>query len=239
MRYPLILAALALLPVAALAQEGGRAPAVDEALTPEAVLEGTPETAAPDGFTIDISATFASQYVSNGIEYSDGPVVQPYVEFGYLGFYLGVWASTASEELLGSDTEVDYYIGYRNEVGAFYYDVSYAYYTYPGASEFNSGEYVFAGGVGLTEQVFGILGLSYAPDSEVLTSEIGVDYFTPLEGLALSANYGNVSNDGYNFWSAGGTYAFNENLAAEISWQDTTITDGLFVVALTVDFNLR
>lgn len=239
MRHHMILAALALLPVSALAQEGGRAPSVDEALRPEAVLEGTPEAAAPDGFTIDISATFASQYVSDGIEYSDGPVIQPYIEFGYLGFYLGVWASTASEELLGSDTEVDYYLGYRNEVGAFYYDLSYAYYTYPGASEFNSDEYVFAGGVGVTEQIFGNLGLSYAPDSETLTSEVGVEYFPPVEGLALSANYGNVSNDGYNYWTAGGTYAFNENLLADISWQDTTETEGLFVVAVTVDFNLR
>jgi uncharacterized protein (TIGR02001 family) len=239
MRHHLILAALAMLPVQALAQEGGRAPSIDQVPDSEAMLEGTPEAAAPDGFSIDISATFASQYVSDGIEYSDGPVIQPYIEFGYLGFYLGIWASTADEELLGSDTEVDYYIGYRGEAGAFYYDVSYAYYSYPGASEFNSDEWVFVGGVGLADQFFPNIGLSYAPETEVLTAEAGIDYFTPIEGLSLSANYGNVSNGGYNFWSAGGSYAFNENLAGTISWQNTNITKGLFVVELTTSFNLR
>ena len=84
------------------------------------------ETATTDGgFTVTGSLTFGSAYASDGIEYSDGPVIQPYVELGFGGFYAGLFATNAEEALLGADSEVDLYLGYRGEVGAFYYDIGY------------------------------------------------------------------------------------------------------------------
>ncbi|MGL4319985.1 MAG: TorF family putative porin, partial [Paracoccaceae bacterium] len=115
------------------------------------VLAHAETTETDSGVTLTGSLTFGSAYVSDGIEYSDGPVIQPYVELGYGGFYAGVWASNAEETLLGDDTEIDFYIGYRGEAGVFYYDVGYGYYTYPNASEFNAGEVLISGGAGLSE----------------------------------------------------------------------------------------
>jgi uncharacterized protein (TIGR02001 family) len=196
---------------------------------------------APDGFVVSGSLTLASSYVSDGIEYSDGPVIQPYIELGYSGFYVGVWATNAEEDLLGADSEVDYYIGYRGEVGAFYYDVGYGYYTYPGASEFNSGEYLVSAGVGVSETLFLTAGFDYSSEFEYLDSSLTVDYYSPLEGLALTATYGRISNGGWGYWDVGGSYAFNETFVAELTWNDTTIEelDGVVLLALTANFNLR
>jgi hypothetical protein len=64
------------------------------------------------------SPAFATEYVSDGIEHSDRHVAQPYVQLGFGDFYAGVWATNAEETLLGADSEVDFYIGYRGETEA-------------------------------------------------------------------------------------------------------------------------
>lgn len=230
MRLIAVTAATLALATSASAQTG-EGPSTVELAEARAVAEPAAET----GVTITGSLTFASRYVSDGIEYSDGGVIQPYVELGYAGFYLGVWATNASEELLGSDTEVDYYIGYRGEAGAFYYDVGYGYYTYPGASEFNSGEVLVNAGVGVNESLYLTAGFAYSTEFETVDASILVDYYTPLEGLSLAASYGN--NESWSYWTAGASYAFNEMISAEVVWNDTDITDGLVVVGLTFAFN--
>jgi uncharacterized protein (TIGR02001 family) len=193
------------------------------------------EPVAAPALTITSTLTFASRYVSDGIEYSDGAVVQPYVELGYGGFYAGVWATNASEDLLGADSEVDIYLGYRGEAGAFYYDVGYGYYTYPGASEFNSGEILVNAGVGVSESLYLTAGFAYSTEFETLDASVLVDYYTPLEGLSLAATYGD--NESWRYWSAGASYAFNETVSAELAWNDTDVSDGLVVFGLTFAFS--
>jgi uncharacterized protein (TIGR02001 family) len=196
------------------------------------------------GVTVTGSLTFATAYVSDGIEYSDGPVIQPYLELGYGGFYAGIWASNAEEDLLGADSEIDFYIGYRGEAGAFYYDVGYGYYTYPGASEFNSGEVLVSGGAGLSETLFVTGYLGYADETSILDLSVRVDYYTPVEGLALAATFGDRDGSdadfipAWQYWSIGGSYALTDTVSADLTWHETDLvdTDGLFVGGLTISF---
>ncbi len=188
------------------------------------------------GVTVSTTLTFATRYVSDGIEYSDGAVVQPYVELGFGGFYAGIWATNAAEELLGADSEVDYYIGYRGEAGAFYYDVGYGYYTYPGASGLNSGEVLASGGFGVNESLYLTAYFAYSDEFETLDSTLQVDYYTPVEGLAVAATYGD--NESWRYWSVGGSYALGKTVSADVTWHDTDLDDtGLLVAGVTFTFN--
>lgn len=192
--------------------------------------------AAENAVTFTGSVTVATAYVSDGFEYSDGPVIQPYVELGFGGFYAGIWASNAEEDLLGADSEVDFYIGYRGEAGAFYYGIGYGYYTYPDASEFNSGEVLLNAGVGLSETLYVTGYLAYANEAETLDRSLRVDYYGPLDGLALVAIAGD--NESWRYWSVGGNYALTDTVKADLTWHDTDIedSDGLLVAALKISF---
>jgi uncharacterized protein (TIGR02001 family) len=197
------------------------------------------ETAAPataPAVTVSGSVALASRYVSDGVEYSTSGVIQPYVELGYAGFYAGVWATNAEKDLLGADSEIDYYLGYRGEAGTFYYDVGYGYYTYPGASELNSGEVLVSGGVGLNETVYLTAAFAYSDEFETLDSSLQVDYYTPVEGLSLTALYGD--NDTWHYWSAGGSYALGDRVSVDLTWHETDLADvdGLFVLSLETTF---
>jgi uncharacterized protein (TIGR02001 family) len=188
------------------------------------------------GVTVTGTLTFSSAYVSDGVEYSDGPVIQPYVELGFGGFYAGVWASNADEDLLGADSEVDLYIGYRGEAGAFYYDLGYGYYTYPGASDLNSGEVLVSGGVGFDETLYLTTYLAYSNEFDTLDRSLRVDWYTPVEGLALAAVAGD--NESWRYWSLGASYAVTETFKADLTWHDTDIADtkGILVGGLTLSF---
>ena len=195
------------------------------------------ETATTDGgVTFSGSLTFGTAYVSDGIAYSDGPVVQPYVEFGFGGFYAGLWASNAEEALLGANSEIDIYLGYRGEAGAFYYDIGYGYYTYPGASELNAGEVLVSGGAGLSEALFVTAYLGYANDTDTLDRSLRVDYYGPVDAFALAATIGD--NESARYWSVGASYALSEFISAELTWHDTDLVDtkGLLVGGLTISF---
>jgi uncharacterized protein (TIGR02001 family) len=202
------------------------------------------EETAGSGISVTGSLTFGSAYVSDGIEYSDGPVIQPYVEVGAGGFYAGLWASNAEETLLGASSEVDVYVGYRGEAGAFYYDIGYGYYTYPGASEFNSGEVLVNAGAGLSETFFLTGYLGYADETSILDLSVRADYYTPVEGLSLVAIFGDREGSdadfilAYQYWSVGGSYTLTEAMTLDLTWHDTDIEglDGLAVGAFTISF---
>ena len=193
-------------------------------------------SASDGGLSFSGSVTVATAYVSDGLEYSDGLVVQPYLELGYAGFYAGIWATNAEEDLLGASSEVDFYIGYRGEAGSFYYDIGYGYYVYPGASGFNSGEVLVSGGVGLSDALFATVYLAYSPDFETLDRSLGIDYYGPVDGLSLAATLGN--NESWRYWSVGASYALSETISASLTWHDTDLvdTDGLLVAGLNISF---
>ncbi len=61
--------------------------------------------------SFDIGVDFASRFIWRGLEYSDSPVVQPYVELTLGNFTLGIWASyETGGQVVGQ--EFDFYASY-------------------------------------------------------------------------------------------------------------------------------
>lgn len=122
-----------------------------------------------------------STYVWRGVAYS-GPSVQPYVEFGAGGFTLGAWGSQGIDGIVSSDDystgfqEMDLYASYSFDFGLsigvtdYYYpgtlyfeDESHAYEVNLGLEAGNlslSGNYIFAGGGSVGDDVYAELGYS-------------------------------------------------------------------------------
>lgn len=189
---------------------------------------------------VSISAGFAvtSEYVSNGLQQSNGAAVQPYIEVEINGFYAGIWASNVSAAIIGGgDTyEYDLYAGYRNEVGRFSYDIGYAHYFYNNTGAC-CGEVILSMGVAATDtlSVGGLFKID--PNTSVTNIRGSVD-FAPVDKLTFSAGYGTVSNS-HNYWSLGGSYAVNDNVSLDLTYHDTTISNGLIVGTVSFDFSLR
>lgn len=61
--------------------------------------------------TVDFGADLASRYVWRGLEFSDSPVIQPYLEFSYNNLTVGAWASyETGGQVVGQ--EFDLYASY-------------------------------------------------------------------------------------------------------------------------------
>ena len=199
--------------------------------------------------TFSGGVTLTSRYISSGIEQSTGAAIQPWLEGEYNGFYFGAWGSTVSKEIMGDDIyEVDLYLGYRNEIGKFSYDLSYARYYY---NEMADDEHVYRDvvlslGYAATEQFsFGttLKHNTESGDERVLNSAIFADYALN-DKFGLSATFGNVNYKAadaadYDYWSIGGSYALNDALSVSVSWNDTNRDgedDGIAIVALDYSF---
>ena len=84
---------------------------------------------AVDNFSATIWLTTDS--VDRGISNTDeGPAVQASLDWGYNGFYLGVWGSNTRYSDAG--IEIDYYGGYNWEWHGVSFDAGALYYNYPG-----------------------------------------------------------------------------------------------------------
>jgi len=76
--------------------------------------------------TVDFGADLASRYVWRGLEFSDSPAIQPYLEFNYKNLTLGAWASyETGGQVVGQ--EFDIYASYA--LGDF--SVSFTDYSFP------------------------------------------------------------------------------------------------------------
>jgi uncharacterized protein (TIGR02001 family) len=189
---------------------------------------------------LSIAAGFAatSEYVADGIPQSNGFAFQPYVELGYSGFYAGIWASNVSSAVLGTaDTlEYDLYAGYRAEVGRFSYDLGYTHYFYnrTGAC---CGDFALSMGVAATDTLEFGAKIKLNPATSV-TNLSGSVAFAPVDKVTLAAGYGTISG-AHTYWSVGGSYAVNDMVSLDLTYHDTSITRGLVVGTVSVDFNLR
>lgn len=197
--------------------------------------------------------SFLSEYVSQGLRFSDGPAIQPYVELGFGGVYAGAYLSNVEQDITLANREVGIYLGYRGEVGAFSYDASVYRYIYdeafPGFPPTDYNEFIFSGTYALSDAVYLTGRIGHAPEFEQNDLSLAIDYYTNLPGLALAARAGNVdTNYGeWNYWSLGASYAANDNVSFGLDYHDTDAdpdlglsnTDGLFVATVSFDFSLR
>jgi len=76
--------------------------------------------------TVDFGADLASRYVWRGLEFSDSPAIQPYIEFTYDNLTVGAWASyETGGQVVGQ--EFDIYASYA--LGDF--SLSFTDYSFP------------------------------------------------------------------------------------------------------------
>jgi uncharacterized protein (TIGR02001 family) len=185
--------------------------------------------------SVSYGATLTSRYLANGIEQTTGAAFQPWVEAEIQGFYFGAWASNTDAAITGSDWEVDLYAGYRNEVGAFSYDLSYARYYYRSPSVNCCGEIILSMGMAASDALS--LGVRFAHDpvADVTNSRLSVDYAVN-DKIGLSAQVGTISNGGHDYWNVGGSFAISDNFSVSAAYHDTSITKGLAVLSLDVSF---
>jgi uncharacterized protein (TIGR02001 family) len=216
------------------------------------VLAFTASGAAAQAQEIDVSfgAGIVSEYVSNGIRYSDGVAFQPYVELGFGGIYAGAYVTNVDPDLTGADRETGLSLGYRGEAGSFSYDLSLNYYLYSEAfDDFPVEDYaetIASGTFAASESVYFTAEVGIAPEFDQTDLSLRLDYYTAVEGLSLDATFGRLDADygAWNYWSAGASYQINETFGLGLAYHDSDVSpdlgllnsDGLFVATLSADF---
>jgi uncharacterized protein (TIGR02001 family) len=202
---------------------------------------------------LSVGGEVVSEYVSNGIRYSDGVAFQPYVELGFGGAYAGAYTTNIDPDLTGADRETGLALGYRGEAGSFSYDISVNYYLYSEAFEDfpveDYAETVASGTFAASESLYLTAEVGIAPEFDQTDLSLRIDYYTAIEGLSLDATFGRLDADygAWNYWSAGATYQVAEAVGLGFAYHDSDVSpdlgllnsDGLFVATLSVDLNLR
>ncbi|MFN4172897.1 MAG: TorF family putative porin [Pseudorhodobacter sp.] len=209
-------------------------------LASTALLALLPMSGAVQAQEISVSAgaTLTSRYMSSGIEHSDGFALQPWVEAEVNGFYAGVWASNVSKTLIGSSAEIDLYVGYRNEVGKFSYDLGYARYFYRSPNVDCCGEVYLEMGYAVTDQLSLGGKVAYDPKAKVTNTSLNAA-FSFTDQLSVDARIGKLSKGGHRYWQVGGSYAVNDNVSLGLAWHDTNISKGRLVASMDFSFAIR
>lgn len=199
-----------------------------------------------------------SEYVSQGLELSDGLSALTYIEGGLSGFYLGAYYQTADEEFAGYDWEAGPYVGYRGSLGSFSYDASLYHYEFSDDVD-SYQELILQASFAVTEEFSVGAYYGYAEDLGPFTDQqdewrLNASYATGWNDITLVAEYGNVDFDfgdfgssDWDFWSVGFDVPFADIWRAEVRYHgsdaedgvDGFAADGLITVAIAVDFSLR
>ena len=189
-------------------------------------------------FSISAGATLTSRYVSNGIPFSKGAAIQPYVEVESNGFYGGIWASNVGG--VGNPKyEIDLYVGYRNEVGMFNYDVSYARYFYRNPNSYD-GEMILRVGIAPAETFS--LGAQFK--SNYITKDKNYSLtanWDVIDNLSLSATAGKVDSTAApsNYYIVSSSYAITDELSASLAYHKNSTAKGLAVLSLSYAFSMQ
>ena len=162
-----------------------------------------------------------------------------YVEVETRGFYAGLWAQVADDDLMD---EVDLYLGYRAETaGGFSYDIGYSRYYYPNDGGDCCGEITLALGMPVGDKLSATLDLAYDPEAELGNAYVGAA-FAVTDTVEISANYGVYEVDAApseQEWDLGATYYIGEETAVDARWYDgSEYVDGYFGLSLTWDTTL-
>lgn len=208
-------------------------------LVSAAQAQDAPAPVETPSWTVSGNASLVSQYLFRGITLTQGkPAIQAAAEVAHAsGFYAGIWGSGVSHAAYnnGSGTEIDFYGGWRKDLGNGYgLDTGVYAYWYPGAYyryenhriKYNSGEaklvlskdaFNVAGWVVVSKHLSGI---AIDPNNGAERSSRGSTYFevnwnpelAPGWNLNLHAGRQNIRHLGdYSFTDvrAGVTYTLN------------------------------
>lgn len=192
-------------------------------------------------FQLDISLGATTDYVWRGLTQTDEDLAASVgVELGFsYGLYVGAWASTVDFAGAG-DYELDYYVGYRNKVGGFNYDVGLLRYNYPGGDDASNFDEIYASiGGGPFTFTWSTL---YDSDDDTLDFgdenyyAIDLEFDLPL-GFSIGGHIGHYDKvlgeyRNYNIWMSiiGITVAYSDVSDIKLASDDIKIND--FVPAI-------
>lgn len=197
-----------------------------------------PGVAAAQGLSFSGGATLTSEYVASGLKQSDGPAFQPWIEGEVNGFYFGAWLSNTDLAITGGTMEIDLYLGYRNEVGKFSYDVGYARYFYRNPQADCCGELIVNLGYAPTDALSMGVRVAYDTTFKTTNSSLSLGYALN-DKLSLEAKYGKINKGGRTYWSLGGSYAVTDSFGIGLAYHDTDVSKGLAVLSLDYSFSFR
>lgn len=209
-----------------------------------------PSVAQAEDPTLSFGVTFATEYVSSGLRYSDGPVAQPYVELGFGGAYAGFYTSNVEPELTSASIETGVYVGYGGSAGKVSYDVALYYYlyrdAYPDTPVNDSAEWIASLTYSPSDALSATVEVAGAPEYDQTKVEVGLDYYPAVDGLSVSAKYGRAeSNYGdWDYWSIGTDYAVSDHVSIGLTYHGANVdpdlgladADGLVVGSVTLSF---
>lgn len=197
-----------------------------------------PSAVAAQQLSFSGGVSLKSEYVASGLKQSDGPAVQAYIEGEASGFYFGAWVSNTDLALTGGKSEIDLYLGYRNEVGKFSYDIGYARYFYQNPRSDCCGDFIVNLGYSLTDQLSMGVRVAHDPSAKITNTSLSVGYAV-TDKFALDATYGKFNKGGRSYWSVGGSYAINDSFGIGLAYHDTDVSQGLAVLSLDYSFSFR
>lgn len=183
------------------------------------------------------TANFTTDYTFRGITQSaENAAVQVSLDYAHdNGFFAGVWGSNvdfapAGDEFDNDESiEVDYYLGYTNSFGesGVDYDVTYIYYTYPGATESISyGELIF--GV-----YYGSFTANYAYTDDLFATDETGHYVSAAYDFALPQDFTLTIQAGYSFGDA-----FDSNIDLSPTFLDEYADYSVTLAKTFSDFDL-
>jgi uncharacterized protein (TIGR02001 family) len=200
-----------------------------------------PGAVAAQQLTFSGGVSLKSEYVASGLKQSDGPALQAYIEGEANGFYFGAWVSNTSDTVAtgpGAKSEIDLYVGYRNEVGKFNYDIGYARYFYQNPRSNCCGEVILNLGYSVTDALS--MGVRVAHDTTFKTTNTSLNAgYALTDKFALDATYGKINKGGRTYWAVGGSYAINDSFGVGLAYHDTDVSKGLAVLSLDYSFSFR
>lgn len=197
-------------------------------------------------FSWSVNAAITSDYVFRGVSQSDNDAaVSAGIDFAYGILYAGLWASSVDETFVNGNTEIDYYVGIKPVLGPATFDFGVLYYTYPGASEWPSGENeVLELKAGISGEIvpnlsgtgvvywspegLGDTGEYWVYEGSLAYSLPKVSVFTP----SISGTIGYVDNldfdTDYTYWNAGLSLGYDKFTFDFRYWDtDADITNGV------------
>lgn len=204
-------------------------------LTTSLIATISASAAAAQEFSISAGATLTTRYMVDGAPYSKGVAFQPWVEAEMNGFYAGLWASNIGGA--AADGEIDIYLGYRNEIGQFSYDISYAHYFDINPSA-DSGEFILSMAYAPVETFSIGTKIKYNHVFKTINTSLTAGWGV-TEDLSLELTAGRVNKGGPRYYVASASYAFNDSFSTTLAYHKNNRVKGTVVLSLDYSFSLR
>lgn len=168
---------------------------------------------AQDEVTVSGNVAIVSDYVWRNVSQSnyDATIQGGLDVTTSSGLYVGTWASGVDFNNDPDDTnlEIDFYGGYRFDLGGVAADVGAIYYVYPDSEDSDLDFFEVYGKLSKTFDAVTLGGsLNWDPDNETVFADASIGYAVTPE-FSLSAGYGAYLEGfgEYSGWNAGGSWA--------------------------------